>query len=530
MTPLPRPNKRTAVVAIAATIGLAVTGGGAYAFFASGDDTEVVAASDIVQVAQRDIEEKVHASGDVGAHRSTSITSRLTGPVKEVKVKLGDHVQAEQLLALMDTTSLQRQLELEQANLAATDTTNRNALQAEQKQYEQLRTQYEQGANPEVAAADAAERQARSALEEATRTFENKRRDFAIGSDPTLREQHLALQAARDEQRDAALNLGRVNAANLYGIVVNDITSPDGIFDAVDTQNRLDRADRDLAEKQRDYEHTLVQVDRELAELQTKVRDAEAAYSEAAVSAEAARLLALHNIDKQRTAVESAQATVATGSAASVLTSEHLSVDISQAEIRSPHGGIITELSAQPGAPSEGVLMTVADDSRFLLKTKIKEADLAKVKPGTEVTFTTPSNKERKYKGKVAHVAAVAHTAGADPAKTKREFPVEIAVDGDTEGLSIGGTAKIEFLVNKQVGALTVPREAVLKTDDELSIIVLREEGEKYRMVKVPVTVTAQNEFDAAIESLDINAGDRVATDPMRFTDGVDKLVRIGDR
>ncbi|MEJ5997175.1 HlyD family efflux transporter periplasmic adaptor subunit [Corynebacterium sp. H130] len=527
MTPLSRPKKRTAIIAGATAAALVTAGGGAYAMFGSGGKDDIVMASDTVQIEQRDVEEKVHASGDLVAHRSTSITSRLTGPVKNLKVKLGDHVQAEQLLAEMDTTGLQRQLELELANREATATANSNALQAEQQAYDQLRQQYDQGATPEITAAITAQRQAESALHTATQAFENKRKDSVAGTDPALREQYKALQTARDEQHDAALNLAKVNAATLFGVVVSDVTGPDGLFDAVATQDRLNRADRDLAEKQRDYEQSLVEVDRELAELQTKVRDAEAAHSDAVIGTESARLIALHNIDKQRGAVERAQATVNTGTAASDLTAQHLSVDLSQAEIRSPHGGVVTELTAKEGAPSEGVLMTVADDSRLLITTKIKEADRGKIKPGTEVSFTTPSDKDKTFKGRVSHVAAVATNQAEEGGKSKREFPVEITVEGDTEGLNIGATAKIEFLVNKEASALAVPRESVLKSPEGYAVIALVPDGDKHRVTKISVTVKAQNDFDAAIAALDVEEGTKIMTDPTKHVDDVDKLVRV---
>lgn len=521
-------SKRTMIISAASVAGLLVVGGGSYAALAPRDDAQILAVSEVTALQVRDVEEKIHAAGEIDANRSTSLTSTLTGPVQDLKVRLGDHVVRDQVLAYMDTSAIERQLELEQAQRAAASVTSGNQLAASQQQYDQLRQQYDQGANPEITAAETAKREAQSQLHAAQTAFENKRKDTASGVDPELQTQHTALAAARDEQRDAVLNLARVNVASLFGVVVNDANDPGMIFDSVGTQDRVDRADRDLAEKQRAYDYSLVQVDRELADLQAKVRDANEAYTDAVVASESARLSAIHKIDAQRLAVEHAQAAADTGTAASDVTVKHLTMDVAKAEVRSPHGGVVTELNAKVGAPSEGVLMTVADDSSLKVMTQVAEAEVGKVHPGTEVTFTTPAVKDKKFTGTVVHVAPVAKTKD-DQGKSKREFPVEVKVTGSTEGLRLGTSAKVELIVDKQASALAVPREAVHKSPEGLFVIALRPEGEKFRVTKVPVQVGAQTEFDAAITSADLHEGDKIVREPGKYAGSVDTLVRVKD-
>lgn len=520
-------QKRTAAIAAASLIGLAAIGGGAYAYLAPNDDTPYLAAADVREIKKQDIVEKVHAEGGIEAVRSTSITSSLTGPVKDLKVRLGDRVEGDQLLAEMDTTAIQRQIEVSQANRVAQDTANNSQLLAAQQQYQNLYDQYSQGLNPGVNAAEAAEREAASALEATQRAFDAKRRDADVGADTLITQQQKALNAARDEERDAALNLIRVYASAYYNSEVQEQPlTPDTVADSVQAKERFDRSQRDLADQERDFEQTLVGIDRELANLAAQVRDANAAHSEAAVSVESARVAALNEIDAQRIAVDQAQAAVNTGSLASSVSEHHLTLDISNAEVRSPHGGIITELNAKVGVPSEGVLMTVADNSALKITTLVKESDVAKIKPGDTVTFTTPGTKDKKYTGSVVHVASAAKV---DPqgASKKVEFPVEIAVAGDTEGLRIGATSKVEIVTNKQAGALTVPRESVLKDGERYAVIALVEKDGEYVVKKIPVEVKAQTEFDAAISSPELRAGTKVAADPGKYVGDVDKHVQV---
>ncbi|MFV8394165.1 HlyD family efflux transporter periplasmic adaptor subunit [Corynebacterium hindlerae] len=519
-------QKRTAAITAASLLGIAAIGGGSYAFLSPKERTPVIMASDVREIQEQDVVEKVHAEGGLEATRTTSITSTLTGPVKDLQVKLGDRVADDQLLAVMDTTAIERQLEAERANRASQDTANNNQLLTAQQQYQQLHEKYDHGLNPEMNAAAAAERQAASALETAQRAFENKKKDTKAGTDPTLIEQQKALAAARDEQRDAALNLLRVNAGTIFNVITTEAGSPDMMADSVQTQDRLNRADRDLAVKEKDYQQTLVAIDRELATLAAQVRDASAAHREAVVGVESARLAALHQIDAQRAAVEQAQAAVNSGSLASEVTQRHLTIDVAKAEVHSPHGGIITELNAKVGAPSEGVLMTVADDSALKITTLVKESEIGKVKPGDEVTFTTAVTKDKKFTGNVINVASAAKT-NPDGASKKVEFPVEIAVKGNTEGLRIGSTSKLEIVVNKQKGALSVPREAVLKDGGNHAVIALIEDNGKYIVKKIPVQVKAQTDFDAAIASPELSPGTKIASDPSKYIEDVDKRVRV---
>lgn len=524
----PKLGKKRIAITAASLVGLTLVGGGAYAVLSQGGVDDVVTAAEVVELSQRDIEEKVLADGEIAAGKYTSLTTSLTGPVKDLKVQLGDHVDGNQLLAVMDTTAIERQLELEQANRKATATANQNQLQSAQQQYNQMRDQFQQGTNQEINAATAAERQAVAALEAADTAYRNKRDDTAAGIDPALIEQERAVQAARDEQRAAALNLLRVNLGNAFSVIMDEAGQPGMLSDAVETEDRLRRAERDLAQKQQDFERSLVQVDRELAQLQTEVRDANATHSEAVLASESARLAALQAIDTQRLAVEQAQQVVATGTLASDVTAKHLSMDVSQAEVRSPHGGIVTELSANVGAPAAGVLVTVADDSTLKITTSVKESEVGKIRPGAEVTFTTPANKDKTYHGQVVHVAPVAKKKGdAEPGKAKPEFPVEITVTGEREGLHLGASTKVNIVTRKETSALAVPREAVLKSPEGFHVIVLEPEGDKFRVKKVKVDVNAQTEFDAAVSSLDLQTGDKIVRDPGKYAEDVDKLVQV---
>ncbi|MEJ5928004.1 efflux RND transporter periplasmic adaptor subunit [Corynebacterium sp. H128] len=518
---------------VAGIAALAVVGGGgawAAASILGKDSYPAIAASEVKEVEKKDVVAKVATTGEVMADKYTSVTSRLTGPVLELKVRAGDKVQADQVLARMDTTELQRQVELQAAQQAEAAAAAQQQLATAQNAYQQSRDRYQMGMNPEINSATAALRQADSELTLAQKQYNDLQSDRLQGADPRIAEQDRALVAARDENRDAAIELARITATTIYGVLVEDTASPVATLDMATAEDRLDRAERDADLKQQEMQRTLVAVDRDLAVAQAKVADAAAAQQEAALAVESARLATLQQIDAERIAAEQAAAGVDAAGASQSVTSRHMQVDMSEAEVRAPHAGVISELGAIEGAAPEGVLLTVADTDRLTVTAKVKESEVGKLKAGDEVTFTTPATGDKKFSGNVVRISPVAQTPQAEGEKQpsqKAEFPVEIAVTGDKEGLRLGASAKLQIVVDKRPQALAVPREAVIKTETGHDVLILAEESDAWRVKRVPVDLVTESNFDAVITGPEIKAGTKVVTSVSKHEADVDKLVSI---
>ncbi|MDU0478250.1 efflux RND transporter periplasmic adaptor subunit [Staphylococcus chromogenes] len=541
-------SKRTAIIATSAAAALILTGGGAYAMLSPKNPYPVLPAADTAVVATRDIEEKVQTNGQIHPTKKTAITAGINSPVTKLQVEVGDRIQAEQVVAELDTTALQRSIELENASKSAAKTTSAGELTAAQQLYQQKREQFDQGLNPEINSAVAAQQQAQGALDSAKRQFSHKQEQRAEAMSPAIVEKQHALTAARDEQRDAALGLVRASAGSLYGIYQTGEGSPEQLVDVVSAEERARRADRNLAETQQTFQRTLSEVDLELAEANAQLSEAHRRYSEAAVAVESARLSALHGIDAQRTAVEQAETAANTAGLTNEVTARHAQADLEKATLRSPHAGVVTEIGAVEGAPSEGPVMLVADDSKLIVRALVKEADIARIKAGDSVRFSTPATKDKKFTGTVVKVAPAAngHTlpaggpaaaagggasaSGVGDGKEKVEYPVDIAVTGDREGLRLGASTKADIVVNSKPHALVVPREAVFATDSGHEVTVVRKDGDAYVVEKLPVSVLAQTDFEAAIDGAGVDEGVRVITDPRKYADKVGQKVSLQEQ
>ncbi len=80
-----------------------------------------------VKVARADIENIVLATGVVQPIRQVDVGTRATGQVKSLKVKLGDHVRAGELLAEIDPVLAENALKVAQAKLADLEAQKRSA-------------------------------------------------------------------------------------------------------------------------------------------------------------------------------------------------------------------------------------------------------------------------------------------------------------------------------------------------------------------------------------------------------------------
>ena len=83
------------LVLLAATLGIGST------IYTAFSPKETVASTDYRTVSKRDVIDRVKVKGTIEPYRTATLTTRLTTPVQELPVRVGDRVQANQLLSLI---------------------------------------------------------------------------------------------------------------------------------------------------------------------------------------------------------------------------------------------------------------------------------------------------------------------------------------------------------------------------------------------------------------------------------------------
>ena len=561
---------------------------GAYFLLLRGSAT-VIPTSDYQVLKPKEFSSRVAVNGSVAPVKTANLYTHLTGPVSALDVRVGDHVNQDQLVAQIDVSNNQRELnkQLAEQNSGAVNT--RNQIEQAQNQYNQYKDALDQGLNSQINQAEAALRNADGQFNDAVINFQIKDHDRATSRDPMIRDQANAVNAARTQALTASINAVRAGVDLLYaagngaaaagggaggaggqaggangdqgqgqqgggiaGLPGQGIAN--GILNGADAINNLDSANRQLREAEATYLDNLAKVDQEVAAAQRNVAGTFAAKREAATGLESAKLAADQQLSTYNQGVQQAIRAAEAGQLVSEQANSQLRYDISSSEIRAPFSGVVTNVAAEQGKAANGALLAVGDDSKLLVRADVKEVDVSKITPGLPVTFTTVGTGAKEFHGRVTSVSSVSGSSqepsggaqggggasaaagaggagggGASGSGTQKvTFPIEIEVTGERQGLLIGGTAKAQVITEKKANVLTVPRDAVFTNDKgEQCVLVVAEDSGLKVVAERKVKVGSANDVDTIISGGDLKSGDTVLSNPDSYRSLVGQQVKL---
>lgn len=125
---------------------------------------------------------KVNYKGEVKSENSTNVYSNLSIPIKEVKVELGDKVKANDVLAVLDTNKLEKQINELEATISTADASNKVELANAESEYNTALTQSNDENNGDIKNAEVALEGAKLDLENKKKIYENNKLLFENGA------------------------------------------------------------------------------------------------------------------------------------------------------------------------------------------------------------------------------------------------------------------------------------------------------------------------------------------------------------
>lgn len=148
--------------------------------------------------------------------------------------------------------------------------------------------------------------------------------------------------------------------------------------------------------------------------------------------------------------------------------------NLNYTQIISPMNGVVVSVPVSVGQTvnsnqTSPTIVQVADLSRMLIKLEISEGDIAQVKVGQQVTFSTLAEPERQYQATINSV---------DPAFTKLTdnnytessgnteavyFYANLLVDNADNSLKIGMTTQAQITIANREQVLTIPNTVIKK-------------------------------------------------------------------
>ncbi|MGC8872972.1 MAG: efflux RND transporter periplasmic adaptor subunit [Chloroflexia bacterium] len=437
---------------------------------------------------------RVIAPGQVVSEREALLMAGVSGPVTELRVKVGDEVVTGTVLLTIGAESQRLQVEIATLEL----------------QSARLRlAEAEEGPLPEeVAAAEADLRLAQAQLDALLRGPRQEELTIArqqvvqaeaalsageSGSAAAVEMARLRWEQAANELRDVQDAYSRIYWENeslrRRGVVLSQAQ--------VDAESaawrQVENAQAALEQTRLAYEQALRDREAQLTTARARLTEARARLQElvvgagseelAAAEAQLARAqAALARLRRNSREVELRRLEVRRAE----LALEQARAELERATVRAPFAGTVVEVLVREGE-LVGVyasLLRLADLNRLYVRAQVDEIDVGKVAPGQPVTVTLDAFPGQPLLGVVEAIApAVTLDRGSATYLTR------IAVHQPLElSLRLGMAASVTIVTQERRDVLLVPRTAVERVGERNYVTVLR--GSRRQRVPVTLGVT----------------------------------------
>ena len=164
--------------------------------------------------------------------------------------------------------------------------------------------------------------------------------------------------------------------------------------------------------------------------------------------------------------------------------------------------GTITELNATVGSVCSGTIATIQDVNDLTVEVTIPANSVGKLSTGMQCNITSDATGDAEISGTLTRIDPVANSEG--------NFGATVTVNGADSGLLIGISAEVEIIINQKDNVFTVPRDAVGTHEDGTSYVLRKTGGEGVDITFEEVTVTTgdANDYYIEISGDDLAEGD----------------------
>jgi RND family efflux transporter MFP subunit len=231
-------------------------------------------------------------------------------------------------------------------------------------------------------------------------------------------------------------------------------------------------------------------------------------------NANAAHIAAQTNVKRASDAVQTALVTLEMRKAELTQATANLNavkVNLDKTIVDAPFEGVITARYEDPGANANmsKALFDIQQSNPVKIIGTIIEKDLYQIIAGKTNVVITVDSVEGEFKGVVTKIYPSIDNSS-------RTGKIEIHLDNPENKLRTGMFAKIDVLVATHENAVIVPRDSLVKYDNNYLAYVVEKHGDKYIAVKRDVKVGIFDDSKVEIVS-GLKAGDRLISKGTEF-------------
>ncbi|MCC8042375.1 MAG: HlyD family efflux transporter periplasmic adaptor subunit [Oscillospiraceae bacterium] len=251
-----------------------------------GSDTAY--AEETVQL--RDITRYHSFTGNVEAEEETTVLAEISQKVIELNFSEGDEVKEGDVIAVLDSTDIERAISIKEATMNSTDVATNYSIITSKNNYEDYLEGIENGTNSQLISAQAAFNSAKSALDTAEKNYLDAKEDLDNSTDANLVSAQKSVETAEKNLNDARQDyedyLEDVNNEDYYSLLSLQ-TAVDDAYE--EYNNKLNgTTNKAITEAKSKYEAALSNYNAiassenadsaNVAELKEKMETAKAAY------------------------------------------------------------------------------------------------------------------------------------------------------------------------------------------------------------------------------------------------------------
>ncbi|MCB6308332.1 HlyD family efflux transporter periplasmic adaptor subunit [Mediterraneibacter glycyrrhizinilyticus] len=503
--------------------GVAVAGIGISALIGDGDNPSASQNLSVVEVKKESIKEVYNSSGTIESENTKTYYSPVTAPIANLNAKVGQIVQAGDLLVTFDTTNLERDNQQAQLNLQSAYNTSQAARDKNAQAIDAANAANAELANQANALADqvnalkaqmdaakatydanatanaSAETQTRIAelqgqiadLNTQIQNYQNTIQTLSVvyeGSGKTYSE---AVATPEDKRTDAQKKL--ISDIDTYNAAVAELPNAQASLAATESEltalNTVDDAG---------YAALAAQYESAYAQWEAAYNAANAAASQPSAGMSSAEM---NNL------------TISDNLAELAAMSQSELLEKAREGMKADMNGVIASVEVlQTNAAAQGAaVFSIASTENVRVKVDISPDDYEKMTVGTpayeKMTVGTPATitiGEHKYEGTLENVNRIA----TNNAKGNPVIGAQIHISNPDEYICIGATAKVSMTVAQSDNVLTVPIECINTSTSGDFVFVIENGTVKKKPVELGTASTTAIEVKSGLKE-----GDQVVND-----------------
>jgi HlyD family secretion protein len=421
-----------------------------------------------VPVKAQNVTLRITASGKVVPVQSVNISPKNPGVLSQLYVEQGDRIQQGQILARMDSASIEAQKSQYRANLAQSQAQLAEALAGSRPQ--------------EIAQSKARLAQAQAQLAQAQ-----------AGNRP----QEIAQSQSQVDAAQARVNYTSEQVKR-YQYLYKQGAEKKQLFDQALSEDKSARANLEEAKKR-------------LSLVESGTRTEEIDQRQAAVNEARAALVLLEDGTRSEEIVQR-QAAVAAAEAQL----KGVQVQLDETIIRAPLSGIVTQKYADPGAfvtPTTSASSSASATSSSIVAVargleilaQVPEADIGRIKPRQQVEIVADAYPDQVFKG---DVRLIAPEAVVEQGVTS--FQVRVALDTGIDKLRSGLNVDLTFLGDRVNNALVLPTVSIVTEKGRTGVLVPDANNKpQFREITVGAQIQDQTQILGGVKE-----GDRIFVNP----------------